>query len=45
VATQGLIEASYDGQNLICETAADGDGIACTVPSKEEAAELVLRWR
>jgi putative isomerase len=42
---QGLIEASYDGQTLACEVAADGKGIACNVPTKEEAAELVIRWR
>jgi putative isomerase len=41
---QGLIEASYDGQTLACEIAADGKGIVCNVPAKEEAAELVLRW-
>jgi putative isomerase len=42
---QGLIEASYDGQTLNCEVAADGKGIVCDVPTKEEAAELVIRWR
>ena len=42
---QGLIEASYDGQTLACEIAADGKGIVCNVPAKEEAAALVIRWR
>jgi putative isomerase len=42
---QGLIEARYDGQTLSCEVAADGKGILCNVPAREEAAELVLRWR
>ncbi len=42
---QGLIEATYNGQTLQCEIAAGGKGIACNVPAKEEAAELVIRWR
>ncbi len=44
-AMEGLIEASLGGQTLGCETAADGNGIDCKVPSLEEAADLVMRWR
>jgi putative isomerase len=42
---QGLIEATYNGQTLPCEVAADGKGIVSNVPAQEEAAELVIRWR
>lgn len=42
---QGLIEASYGGQTLACEVAADGGGIVCMVPANGEAAALVVRWR
>ena len=40
-----MIEASYDGQALLCEVAAAGSGIECDVPAKEEGGDLVLHWR
>lgn len=40
-----LIDARYDGQNLPCETAADGDGIEVKVPHREQAAGLAISWR
>ncbi len=44
VAIADLIAAGYEGQTLSC-AAADGNGIEIKVPSREAAAELVIRWR
>ncbi len=44
-AIDRLIEAQYDGHDLRCEVAPDGNGIECTVPAKSDGGDLILRWR
>lgn len=40
-----MIEASYDGQALQCQTAPAGSGVEYLVPAKENGGDLTLRWR